>query len=388
MDFSLTSDQQALQDEARTFAQTEIRPRAVELDRNEEYPADLLGELGDRGYAGLTLPEAHGGRGEGLVELALVTEELAAALMPVASALALHLGVATVVERFGTEAQRERFLPEMASFDAVCALGLTEENAGSDKSGMETTAERDGDEWVLNGHKRWVTNFLHADEVLTYAVTDPDADPPRGVSAFLVPTDAFEVETVWETLGARSVKSPKVTLSDARVGADRLVGTEGEALAERGRVHTGVNVPARGVGIARAALDDTVEYTSEREQFDRRVGAFQGVRWTVAEMARRVDAARLLTLRAADAAENGGDVRRATSVAKVYATEAAVDNANDAMQLHGGIGYTTERHVERYLRDARLLTVAGGPNEGHKDTLADAVYARHPRRSDAGSRRT
>ena len=387
MDFSLTPDQEALRDEARTFAEREIRPRAIELDRNGEYPEELLGELGDRGYAGLTLPEKYGGRGEGLVELALVTEELTAALMPVASALALHLGVATVVERFGTEAQRERFLPEMATYDAVGALGLTEDDAGSDKSGMETTAERAGDEWVLNGHKRWVTNFLDADEVLTYAVTDADADAPRGVSAFLVPTDAFEVDTVWETLGARSVKSPRVTLSDVRVGTDRLVGTAGEALVERGRVHTGVNVPARGVGIARAALDDTVEYTSEREQFDHPIGEFQGVRWTVAEMARRVDAARLLTLRAADAADRGGGARRATSMAKVYATEAAVENANDAMQLHGGVGYTTERHVERYLRDARLLTIAGGPNEGHKDTLADAVYARHPRAADGASRR-
>lgn len=374
MRFDLTDHQRDLREEVRTFAQEEIRPRAIELDRTETYPEEILSELGNRGLPGLTLPEKYGGRGEGLVELALVVEELSAALMPVASALALHLGVATVIERFGTETHRERYLPEMATFDTVGALGLSEANAGSDKLAMETTAEQVGNAWVLNGHKQWVTNALDADVVLTYAKTGPDADSPNNVSAFLVPTDALEVEHVWETLGARPVKSPRVSLSDVRVPADAMVGEEGTAYVRRGELHTGINVPARGVGIARAALADTVAYTSEREQFDQRIGDFQGVRWRVADMAERVDTARLLTLRAADRADRGHGTARAFPMAKRYATQAAVDNANDAMQLHGGIGYTTERHVERYLRDARLLTLAGGPNEEHADRLADAVY--------------
>ena len=377
MRFELTEDQCELREDVRTFAEREIEPRAIDLDRNEEYPADILDELGDRRLAGLTLPEEFGGRGEGLVELALVTEELSAALMPVASALALHLGVATVVERFGTDAQREELLADMATYDTVGALGLSEEDAGSNKLEMETTAEREGDEWVLNGHKQWVTNFRHADVVLTYAKTGPDEAAPHNVSAFLVPTEAFDVEEVWETLGANSVKSPRVSLSDVRVPADRLVGEEGEGYVQRGRVHTGVNVPARGVGIARAAMEDAVAYTSSREQYDQRIGDFQGVRWEVAEMAERVDAARLLTLRAADRADRGRDVTREFSMAKVHATRAAVDNANDAVQLHGGVGYTTEHHVERYLRDAKLLTLAGGPNEGHRDTLAESVFERY-----------
>ncbi|WP_327050513.1 acyl-CoA dehydrogenase family protein [Halomicrococcus gelatinilyticus] len=377
MNFEMTADQRELRADVRTFAQEEIRPRAIDLDRNEEYPADILDELGDRRLTGLTLPEAYGGRGEGLVELALVTEELSAALMPVASALALHLGVATVVERFGTDERREELLPEMATYDTVGALGLSEEDAGSNKLEMETTAERDGDEWVLNGHKQWVTNFRHADVVLTYARTGPDDQAPHNVSAFLVPTEAFDVEEVWETLGANSVKSPRVSLSDVRVPADRLVGEEGEGYVQRGQVHTGVNVPARGVGIARAALADTVEYTGSREQYDQHIADFQGVRWEVAEMAERVDTARLLTLRAADRADRGRDVTREFSMAKIHATQAAVDNANDAIQFHGGVGYTTERHVERYLRDAKLLTLAGGPNEGHRDALAESVFERY-----------
>lgn len=384
MRFQLTETQRDLRDEVRTFAREEIEPKAAELDREGEYPADVLAELGERRLTGLTLPEEYGGRGEGLVELALMTEELSAALMSVASALALHLGVATIVERFGTDEQREAYLPEMATYDTVGALGLSEKNAGSDKLAMETTAERDeADEWVLNGRKRWVTNYLDADVVLTYAKTGPDEDAPHNVSAFLVPVEEFEVERVWETLGARSAKAVEVELSDVRVLEDRLVGEEGEAYVERGQVHDGVNVPARGVGIARAALEDTVEHVAQREQFGQTIGDFQGVRWTVGEMAERVDAARLLTLRAADRADRAdradgeADVSREFSMAKIRATQAAVDNANDAVQLHGGLGYTTERSVERYLRDARLLTIAGGPNEGHKDALAEAVFARH-----------
>jgi alkylation response protein AidB-like acyl-CoA dehydrogenase len=295
--------------------------------------------------------------------------------MPVASAVALHLGVATVVDRFGTPAQRAELLPEMATFDTVGALGLSEANAGSNKLEMETTAERRGDEWVLNGHKQWVTNYLDADVVLTYAKTGPDDAAPNNISAFLVPVEAFDVAEVWDTLGARCVKSPRVELSDVRVPDERMVGPQGDGYVQRGAVHTGVNVPARGVGIARAALEDTVAYTESREQYDQRIGEFQGVRWELGEMAQRVDTARLLTLRAADRADRGRDVTRAFSMAKIHATEAAVDNANDAIQLHGGMGYTTEHHVERYLRDAKLLTLAGGPNEGHKDTLAEAVVS-------------
>ncbi|QCJ46500.1 acyl-CoA dehydrogenase family protein [Haloprofundus sp. MHR1] len=376
MRFTLTNEQRALRDDAREFVETSIVPRAADLDRDGAYPASILDELGERGYAGLTVSESYGGRGEGMVELALVTEELSAGLMAVASAVALHLGVAEIVERFGTDAQKDRLLPDMASYDRVGALGLSEENAGSDKRGIETTATREGDEWVLDGHKRWVTNYDDADVVLTYARTGPPEDAPRNVTAFLVPADEFEVDTVWETLGARSVKSPKVTLSNVRVADDRRIGDADEALVERGSATTGVNVPARAVGLARAALEDTVAYTSGREQFGGRIGDYQGVRWRVAEMARRVDTARLLTLRAADYADRGRDATREFGMAKVYATEAAVDVTNDALQLHGGVGYTTDRSVERYLRDARLLTIAGGPNEGHRDTVADAVYER------------
>ena len=328
------------------------------------------------GVTGLTLPEEYGGEDGSLVDLVFAIEELSAAMMPVASTLALHLGVATVIEQFGTEAQREEFLPSMAAYETVGALGLSEENAGSDKTGIETVAERDGDEWLLSGHKRWVTNFFDADYVLTYAKTGLNSEAPNNISAFLVPAEEFQVDHVWDTLGARSVKSPKVSLADARVPDDRRIGEVGEAYVRRGQLNTGVNVPARAVGLARAALEDVIEYTSDREQFDRPLADFQGLRWQVADMVKSLDAARLLTLRAADAADRGNDTTREFAVAKIYATEKAVDVTNDALQLHGGIGFTAAQDVERYLRDARLLTIAGGPNAVHRDTLADAVFSR------------
>lgn len=374
MHVELTEEQRQLRDDTRTYAREEIKPRAIELDTAGEHPTDILDDLADRGYAGLTVAEEYDGLGAGPVELSVVIEELSAALMPVASTLGLHLGVAEVIERFGTDEQRERFLPEMAEFETVGVLGLSEADAGSNKLQMETTADRECDEWVLNGHKQWLTNLQHGDYVLTYAKTGSDQQSPHNITAFLVPAGEFDVEEVWDTHGARTVKSPRASLSDVRVPDERRIGPVGEGYVQRDELTTGINVPARGVGIAREALDDTVAYTSEREQAGQRIGDRQGVRWQVAEMAQRVDAARLLTYRAADHADRGTQTTRAFSSAKIFATQAAVDNANTAMQLHGGIGYTTEKHVERYLRDAKLLTIAGGPNEGHKDALGEALY--------------
>lgn len=377
VDFQLTESQQTLREDVRRYAQTAIKPIAIELDQNEEYPEEIIAELGERGYGGITLPKLYRGMGKGVVELVLIIEELAAALMPVASALALHIGVAEVINRFGTDAQKDRFLPPMAGYETVGALGLSEKEAGSNKLEMETTAKREGNRWVLNGHKRWITNYRHADYVLTYAKTSADEDAPHNISAFLVPADEFDIKRVWDTLGANSVKSPKATLSDVHVPEGLRVGEPDRAYVQRSKLKTGLNVAARGVGIARAALEDTVEYTEQREQNDRSISEFQGVTWEVGEMATKVDTARLLTLRAAATADQSGKSSREYSMAKVHATQAAIDNANTAMQLHGGIGYTTEKHVERYLRDARLLSIAGGPNESHKDTLGQAVYKRY-----------
>lgn len=377
MAFELDERQKALQKEAAAFAKREIEPVAGELDAAEEHPTAVLEALGEAGFGGLTVPTEYGGRGADLVGLTVVIEELSAAMMSVASVLALHLGVAAIVEQFGADELRSSVLPEMARFETVGALGLSEANAGSDKLGMETTAERDGDEWILDGHKQWVTNFHHADTVLTYAKTGPDSAAPHNVSAFLVPTDAFQIAHDWDTLGAKGVNSPKVTLSSVRVPDSSRVGDVGDAYVQRGQVYNGINVPARSVGIARAAVEDTIAHVREREQFGQHIGDFQGVRWRVAEMATSVDAARLLVRQAAARADRGDDPTRELTEAKIRATEMAIDVTNEALQLHGGIGYTNERAIERYLRDARLLTIAGGPNEVHRNALADAVFEKY-----------
>ena len=374
MPFRLTPDQRALRDEMREFAAEELTPVASTLDRTGTYPGGVLGALADRGVTGLTVDERYGGRGAGFVELAVVVEELSAATMSVGAALALHLGVAEAVERFGSEALREEFLPAMADFETVGALGVTEANAGSDKAAMATRAERDGDEWVLTGHKQWVTNVAEADVVLLYAKTGPEAAAPENVSAFLVPAADLDLDREWDAIGGNSVPTARVEFSDLRVPDDRVVGAEGTALVRRGDLRGGVNLPARAVGVARAALEDAVAFATEREQFGQAIGEFQGVRWRLAKMAERVDAARLLTLRAAEEADRGAPTAgRNTSMAKVYATEAAVENASDAMDVHGGVGFTTEYPVERYFRDAKLLTVAGGPNDVHRNAVADGL---------------
>ncbi|WP_153952356.1 acyl-CoA dehydrogenase family protein [Halosegnis longus] len=376
MPFHPTDAQTALRTEAREFAAEQIVPVADELDREARYPADIMAALGDRRWTGLTLPESVGGLGRGYVALALVTEELAAASMPVASALNLHLGVAQLIAEHGTPAQRDRWLDSMATFETVAALGLSEDNAGSDKSGIETTAERDGEGWRLTGHKRWVSNFHEADLVCTYARTG-DEPFPGGITAFLVDTEAFTLDREWDTLGARPVPACRVTLDDAVVSDDRRLGAVGEGYRHRSTVANGVNVPARGVGIARAARDAAAAHTTDREQGGTPLADRQGVRWELASLTRRVETARAVTLRAADRADRGLDYGQAMATAKLEATEAAVDNANDALQLHGGIGYTRERSVERYLRDAKLLTIAGGPNAGHRDALGAAVVEEH-----------
>jgi len=379
MPFRLTADQRELRDELRTFTAEEVTPVASALDGAGTYPKGILAALADRGVTGLTVDESYGGRGAGNVELAVAVEELSAGLMSVGAALALHLGVAAAVERFGDPDLREAVLPAMARFETVGALGLSEANAGSDKAAMETRAERveghaDGDGWVVSGHKQWVTNVREADVVLLYAKTGPDREAPEHVSAFLVPAEDLAVDHEWDAISGDSVPTARVEFEDLFVPDHRMVGREGQALVERRRLTGGVNLPARAVGIARASLDAAVDYADDREQFGRPIGEFQGVGWRLATMAERVETARLLTLRAAEAADRGdADASALTSMAKVHATEAAVENASDAMDVHGGVGFTSEYPVERYFRDAKLLTVAGGPNDVHRNTVADAV---------------
>jgi alkylation response protein AidB-like acyl-CoA dehydrogenase len=378
MRFTLTDEQADVRSAVRAFAAAEIDSVANDLDRHHEYPEEILAALGEQGYVGMTLSEEYGGAGYGLVEYALAIEELSASLMAVASAINVHVITATLLDDYGNDRLKDEFLREMATFETVGAFGLTEPNAGSDNPAMETHAERDGDEWVLSGQKRWITNSPRADVVSILAKTGPETDRYHNISAFLVPTDApgFEVGEAWDTLGLNSVESCDLFLDEVRVPEHYLVGEENEGFMHvvEGLNVGRVNVAARCVGLARAALEDSVAYATERQQFGQPIAEFQGLRWKIADMAVRTDVARLLTLRAADLADRGESTKGLeASMAKLEASEAAVENALEAIQIHGGYGYTTDYDVERYLRDAKLLTIGEGTNEIQRNIIADRV---------------
>lgn len=370
----LSDEQRTVRREAREFARSVINPVAHDRYANDEYPANIFRQLGEQRIPGLTISKEHGGLGYSHVEWALVTEELAAALMPVASALSVHLTVAELIEAYGSDEQKD-VLDEMARFETVGAHGVTEQQAGNDKQGIQTTAERDGEEWVINGHKRWVTNFTNADVMTVFARTGDTDGRSDNITAFLVSTDEATVQKQWDTLGLHGVQPCEVRFNDVRVTDEQILGEIGDGLTHLSTVDVGtVNYAARGVGIARAAQNTSIDYATDREQFDHKIGDFQGIRWKIADMVIRTDAARHLTLQAARHADREtSEASGKLSMAKVFASEAGFENASEAVQIYGGIGYTTETPPSRYLRDAKLLTIGGGGNEVHRNTVADAV---------------
>lgn len=328
---------------------------------------------------GLTVSRDYEGLGCDLVTYALVVEELAVALMSVPSVINVHLITASLLDAFGKKSLKREYLSEMANFQCVGAFGLTEPGAGSDNASMTTRARKDGDEWVIDGQKRWITNAPNADVVSIFAKTGPEENRHHNISAFLVPTDAdgFEVGQAWETLGLNSIDSCDLHLNGVRVGEDHLLGERDEGFMHlvQGLTIGRVNVAARCTGLARAALEDSVDYAREREQFGNTIAEFQGIRWKIADMAVNTNVSRLLTLWAADRASRDVDDRGfEASVAKLFASEAAVENALEGIQIHGGYGYTKEYDVERYLRDAKLLTIGEGTNEIHRNIIADRVF--------------
>lgn len=378
MRFELTTEQRQVRDAIREFVHEEVAPVAKELDRNHEYPEGLLEQLASQGIMGATLSEEYGGLDYGMVEYALIVEELSKGLMALGSAINVHVITASLIQKYGSEHLKETYLPEMATHDTVGAFGLTEPNAGSDNAAMESRAERDGDEWVIDGQKRWITNSPKADVVSIFAKTGPEEDRYHNISAFLVPTDAdgFEIGKKWDTLGLNSIDSCDLYLDNVRVPADHLIGEKDEGFMHvvQGLNVGRINVAARCSGIARASVEDAASYAMEREQFDQPIGEFQGIRWKIAEMELKADIAHLLTLRAADYVDRGlGNKGLEESIAKLYSSEAAVQNAREAIQIHGGNGYTKEYDAERYLRDAQLLTIGEGTNEIHRKIIADRV---------------
>ncbi|HXK11705.1 MAG TPA: acyl-CoA dehydrogenase [Vicinamibacteria bacterium] len=382
VDFEPSGEQALLRKTVRDFAERELAPHSREWDEKQEFPREVFAKLGDLGLAGCCWPEEYGGSGLSTVDWAIVMEEVARVDAGVALSLAAHHGLCSAhIHLAGSEEQRRRLLPPLARGEKVGCWGLTEAGSGSDAGGMRTTAVRDGDRFVLNGAKTFITNGGIADTAVVMAVTDRSAGK-KGISAIVVErgTPGFRSGRKEDKLGVRSSDTSEIVFEDCRVPAANLLGREGMGFVDTLRIldKGRVGIAAFSVGIAEAALEASIRYARERRQFGHPIADFQAVQFKVAEMATRTAAARLLTWRAATMADAGRPHTAESSMAKLFASEAAVEIALDAIQIHGGYGYVKEYPVERYLRDAKIGTIGEGTSEVQRLVIARQLLQLRP----------
>ena len=369
---TLTDEQRAIRDVVREFAREEIRPEAERADREETFPEDVWDGLADLDLTGLTVPEAYDGFDVDTFTYSLVNEELAGGTLAVATALSVHCLATSCIAEFGDEDQRERWLPEMVDGRPVGAFALSEPHAGSNPAAMTTEARREGDEYVIDGTKQWITNGERSGVVILFARTD--RDDPDSITQFVVPkdTDGLSVGPPEDKLGLRASDTTSLEFDDARIPAENRLTEEGRGLSAALSILTGgrIAIAAQAVGLAQHALDESLAYAAEREQFGGAIGEIQTVQHKLAEMRTETQAARLLTRNAARRADAGESHREAASMAKLFAGETAVSVANEAIQIHGGYGYTTEGGVERLYRDAKITTIYEGTSAIQKNVIA------------------
>ncbi|MGA4803090.1 acyl-CoA dehydrogenase family protein [Streptomyces lavendulocolor] len=377
MNLELSEEQTAVRQLAEDFVRREIAPYAAEWDRAENVDRSIVEKLGSLGFLGLTVPEEYGGSGGDHLAYCLVTEELGRGDSSVRGIVSVSLGlVAKTIAAWGDERQKRQWLPRLTAGDALGCFGLTEPGTGSDAGNLTTRAVPDGGDYVINGTKMFITNGTWADVVLLFARTN-DTPGHRGVSAFLVPTDTpgLTRRTIHGKLGLRGQATAELVLEDVRVPASALMGPEGKgfSIAMSALAKGRMSVAAGCVGIAQAALDAAVRYAGEREQFGRPIAAYQLVQELISDIAVDVDAARLLTWRVADLVDRGQEFATAASQAKLFASEAAVRSAGNALQVFGGYGYIDEYPVGKLLRDARVMTLYEGTSQIQKLIIGRAL---------------
>ncbi|MGF1344339.1 acyl-CoA dehydrogenase family protein [Streptomyces flavovirens] len=377
MNLELSEEQEAVRELAEDFVAREITPHVVAWDRAESVDRSIVKKLGALGFLGLTIPEEYGGSGGDHLAYCLVTEELGRGDSSVRGIVSVSLGlVAKTVASWGSEEQKRQWLPRLTSGEALGCFGLTEPGTGSDAGSLATKAVRDGDDYVINGSKMFITNGTWADVVLLFARTG-DTPGHRGVSAFLVPADApgLTRRTVHGKLGLRGQATAELVLEDVRVPATALMGPEGKgfSIAMSALAKGRMSVAAGCVGIAQAALDAAVRYAGEREQFGKSIASYQLVQELISDISVDVDAARMLTWRVADLVDRGQDFATAASTAKLFASEAAVRAANNALQVFGGYGYIDEYPVGKLVRDARVMTLYEGTSQIQKLIIGRAL---------------
>jgi len=378
MEFGLSQEQKQIRDEVRKFAENEIKPIANEYDREEKYPHEIIDKAAEMGMTGPNIPIEYGGAGYSNVDTMIIVEELFAADPGVAlSLVSTAFGTENIME-FGTEEQKEEYLEPVARGEMITGAAISEPHAGSDVSSISTTAEKDGDEWVINGNKMWITNGTVADYVVMLCQTDPDASGRyNGFSQIIVETDrdGFEAEKITGKMGIRASDTAELILNDVRVPEDNLVGTRGAGFLQQMQFfdETRTAVAAQGVGIAKGAADRALQYAQEREQFGREIGEFQAIQHKLADMYTSIETARLLTYKSAWAVDNDDDdtnLTKLASMAKEYASRIAVDVANEAVQIHGGAGYVDDFDAERFYRDAKITQIYEGTTEIQKNIIA------------------
>ncbi|MBS8273120.1 acyl-CoA dehydrogenase [Thalassospira tepidiphila] len=373
----LEEHQIMVRDTAREFAENELKPNAAKWDAHHTFPAEAIAGLGELGFLGMLVPEEYGGAGMDHVAYALALEEIAAGDGATSTIMSVHNSVGCMpILKFGTEAQKQEFLIPMARGEKIGAFCLTEPQAGSDASALRTRAVRDGDHWILNGAKQFITSGSEGDLAIVFAVTDPEAGK-RGISAFIVPTDTpgYVVSRVEEKLGQNASDTCQITFVECRVPAENMLGEEGQgykiALAnlEGGRI----GIAAQSVGMARAAFEAAKDYANERETFGKKIIDHQAVAFRLADMATKIDAARLLVQRAATLRDDQKPCLTEACMAKMFASEIAEEVCSAAIQIHGGYGYLKDFPVERIYRDVRVCQIYEGTSDIQRMVIARAL---------------
>ena len=375
MDFELSEEQQQIREEVRRFAENEVAPVAQEYDVEEKYPYDVMEKAAEMGLLGAHIPMEYGGAGYSNLESAIITEELFAVDAGIGLCITSAAFGADAIMQSGTEDQKERFLRPVAEGETIMGAAISEPDTGSDVSSVSTSAEKEGDEWVVNGNKMWITNGSVGDYYVVLCQTDPDADGRyNGFSQIVVEADrdGFESEKITGKLGIRSSDTAELILDDVRVPEENLVGTRGMGFLQQMQFfdETRTAVAAQGVGIAKGACEAALDYAQEREQFGRQIGDFQAIQHKLADMHTRTEAARNLTYKAAWNVDQGEDITKLASMAKEFASRVAVDVADEAVQIHGGAGYVNDFPVERFYRDAKITQIYEGTTEIQKNIIA------------------
>lgn len=374
MDFKWNDEQQLMQNMFREFVEKEVRPIAAELDEQERFPQELIPKMAEVGILGIPVAEDFGGVGMGELEYVLAVEEIAKACASTAISVAVHTSLCCEpIERFGTDDQKEKYLPDLAGGEKLGAFGLTEPNAGSDAAMQRTTAEDQGDHYLLNGSKIFITNGEVADIYLVFAATDKQAGS-KGISAFIVEKgmDGFSFGSHEKKLGIRASSTCELVFENVKVPKENLLGKLGEGfkIAMIALDSCRIAIGAQALGIAQSALDEAVKYVKDRVQFNQSIGTFQNTQFTLADMQTRVEAARMMVYRAAAMKDAGEDYTAAAAQAKLFASEAAREVTWRAVQLFGGYGFTREYPVERLMRDAKITELYGGTSEIQKLVIA------------------